>query len=87
MASPGQVPPDFQSISALIKTMTNAQLKDILRSEGLAVSGVKVSLQLRIIDCQLSTQQHSARPCLENSHTGVPSSARFLGAKFTYRAY
>ncbi|KAL1845996.1 E3 SUMO-protein ligase pli1 [Paecilomyces lecythidis] len=50
MASPGQVPPDFQSISALIKTMTNAQLKDILRSEGLAVSGVKVSLQLRIID-------------------------------------
>ncbi|GAD99330.1 MIZ zinc finger protein [Paecilomyces variotii No. 5] len=50
MASPGQAPPDLQSINALIKTLTNAQLKDILRSEGLTVSGVKVSLQLRIID-------------------------------------
>ncbi|KAJ9301461.1 transcriptional regulator family: Zinc finger, MIZ-type [Paecilomyces variotii] len=49
MASPGQAP-DFQSITALIKTLTNVQLKEILRSEGLAVSGVKVSLQLRIID-------------------------------------
>lgn len=38
---------------ALVKTMTNAQLKEILRSEGLAVSGVKASLQLRIIDCLL----------------------------------
>lgn len=42
---------ELQSVSALIKTLTNAQLKDILRSEGLAVSGVKASLQLRIIDC------------------------------------
>jgi E3 SUMO-protein ligase PIAS1 len=42
---------ELQSIVALIKTLTNAQLKDILRSEGLAVSGVKASLQLRIIDC------------------------------------
>ncbi|KAK9584074.1 E3 SUMO-protein ligase pli1 [Aspergillus fumigatus] len=41
---------ELQSIVALIKTLTNAQLKDILRSEGLAVSGVKASLQLRIID-------------------------------------
>lgn len=39
------------SVVALIKTLTNAQLKDILRNEGLAVSGVKSSLQLRIIDC------------------------------------
>ncbi|KAE8348184.1 PINIT domain-containing protein [Aspergillus coremiiformis] len=41
---------DLQSVTALVKTMTNAQLKDILRSEGLAVSGVKASLQHRIID-------------------------------------
>ncbi|PKX95768.1 Siz/PIAS RING finger protein [Aspergillus novofumigatus IBT 16806] len=41
---------ELQSVVALIKTLTNAQLKDILRSEGLAVSGVKASLQLRIID-------------------------------------
>jgi len=50
MASAGQAS-DSQSVIALVKTLTNAQLKDILRSENLAVSGVKVSLQLRIIDC------------------------------------
>ncbi|KAI9923545.1 SUMO ligase siz1 [Aspergillus wentii] len=49
MASVGQ-PPEIQSVVALVKTLTNAQLKDILRSEGLAVSGLKASLQLRIID-------------------------------------
>ncbi|GFN12108.1 SUMO ligase siz1 [Aspergillus tubingensis] len=49
MASTGQLP-DTQSLVALVKTLTNAQLKDILRNEGLAVSGVKASLQLRIID-------------------------------------
>ncbi|KAL4877644.1 transport protein particle component-domain-containing protein [Aspergillus karnatakaensis] len=41
---------DLQGVISLIKTLTNAQLKDILRTEGLAVSGVKASLQLRIID-------------------------------------
>lgn len=50
MASTRQFP-DLQSVIALVKTLTNAQLKDILRSEALAVSGVKASLQLRIIDC------------------------------------
>ncbi|OOF91069.1 hypothetical protein ASPCADRAFT_211338 [Aspergillus carbonarius ITEM 5010] len=49
MASVGQFS-DTQSLVALVKTLTNAQLKDILRNEGLAVSGVKASLQLRIID-------------------------------------
>ncbi|CAK42174.1 uncharacterized protein An15g00050 [Aspergillus niger] len=49
MASTGQFS-DTQSLVALVKTLTNAQLKDILRNEGLAVSGVKASLQLRIID-------------------------------------
>ncbi|KAL1980584.1 hypothetical protein VTN96DRAFT_3952 [Rasamsonia emersonii] len=49
MASTGQAA-ELQSVIALVKTLTNAQLKDILRSEGLTVSGVKLSLQLRIID-------------------------------------
>lgn len=50
MASSGQSP-GITHLVALIKTLTNPQLKDLLRSEGLAVSGVKSSLQLRIIDC------------------------------------
>ena len=50
MASNGQSS-DLQSVVALVKTLTNAQLKDILRNEGLAVSGVKSALQIRIIDC------------------------------------
>lgn len=49
MASPGSIQ-DLQSVVALIKTLINAQLKDILRSENLQVSGVKSSLQFRIID-------------------------------------
>ncbi|KAF7126169.1 hypothetical protein CNMCM5793_002591 [Aspergillus hiratsukae] len=53
MASAGHSS-ELQSVVALVKTLTNAQLKDILRSEGLAVSGVKASLQLRIIDCRIT---------------------------------
>lgn len=53
MASSGQLS-EIPHLVALIKTLTNPQLKDLLRNEGLAVSGVKVSLQLRIIDCSLS---------------------------------
>ncbi|KAL2809021.1 PINIT domain-containing protein [Aspergillus granulosus] len=41
---------ELQSVIALIKTLTNVQLKEILRVEGLAVSGVKAALQMRIID-------------------------------------
>ncbi|KAL4801731.1 transport protein particle component-domain-containing protein [Aspergillus unguis] len=41
---------ELQSAIALVKTLTNAQLKDILRDEGLAVSGVKATLQIRIIE-------------------------------------
>lgn len=48
MASAVQ-PSELQSVIALVKTLTNAQLKDILRSETLAVSGVKATLQIRII--------------------------------------
>lgn len=50
MATSGQVS-EIPHLTALIKTLTNPQLKDLLRNEGLAVSGVKASLQLRIIDC------------------------------------
>lgn len=50
MASSGQSS-EITHLVALIKTLTNPQLKDLLRNEGLAVSGVKISLQLRIIDC------------------------------------
>jgi E3 SUMO-protein ligase PIAS1 len=42
---------ELQSVIALIKTLTNAQLKEILRIERLAVSGVKAALQMRIIEC------------------------------------
>jgi hypothetical protein len=53
MASSGQLS-EIPHLVALIKTLTNPGLKDLLRNEGLPVSGVKASLQLRIIDCSLS---------------------------------
>jgi E3 SUMO-protein ligase PIAS1 len=43
---------NMSDLVTLIKTMTNAQMKEALRSEGLAVSGVKISLQLRLIECE-----------------------------------
>lgn len=49
MATSGQSS-EINHLVALIKTLTNPQLKDLLRNEGLAVSGVKMTLQLRIID-------------------------------------
>ena len=48
MASTGQ-PWELQSAMALVKTLTNSQLKSLLKSESLPVSGVKVTLQMRII--------------------------------------
>lgn len=53
MATSGQAS-EIPHLTALIKTLTNPQLKDLLRNEGLAVSGVKASLQIRIIDCSLN---------------------------------
>ncbi|KAF3388280.1 E3 SUMO-protein ligase pli1 [Talaromyces pinophilus] len=41
---------DMSNVVMVIKTMTNVQMKEALRSEGLAVSGVKISLQLRLIE-------------------------------------
>ncbi|OGE56333.1 hypothetical protein PENARI_c003G08963 [Penicillium arizonense] len=48
MATPGHST-DVPTLVALIKTLTNPSLKDLLRSESLQVSGVKIALQLRII--------------------------------------
>ncbi|KAL9122978.1 MAG: hypothetical protein Q9187_000462 [Circinaria calcarea] len=47
MASAGSLDP--QNVAAKVKTLVNAQLKTILRKEGLAVSGVKATMQERII--------------------------------------
>ncbi|KAK2761395.1 SUMO ligase siz1 [Arachnomyces sp. PD_36] len=49
MASTGSIQ-DLQTVVALIKTLINAQLKQILRSENLPVSGVKSTLESRIIE-------------------------------------
>ena len=52
--------PNPDATIAKVKTLVNNQLKQILRKEGLPVSGAKATLQTRIIDrkCQLS-QCHS----------------------------
>ncbi|KLJ08905.1 hypothetical protein EMPG_15668 [Blastomyces silverae] len=61
MASTGQDMADLQRVIALVKSLLNAQLKDILRYEGLAVSGVKAVLQERIIGRFIyATAQHQA---------------------------
>ncbi|KAL1960006.1 hypothetical protein VTO42DRAFT_674 [Malbranchea cinnamomea] len=41
---------DIQGVIALVKSLLNSQLKDILRREYLAVSGVKAALQTRVIN-------------------------------------
>lgn len=60
MAASGQ-PSEIPQLVALIKTMTIPQLKDLLRNEGLALSGVKAVLQLRIIDCSFPPSLTGAR--------------------------
>lgn len=52
MASPAYRPSlsdQVRAMTAEVKTLVNARLKDILREEGLPVSGVKSELQIRII--------------------------------------
>lgn len=51
MASSGQSS-EIPRLVSLIKTLTIPQLKDLLRNEGLPLSGLKAALQTRIIDCQ-----------------------------------
>ena len=40
---------DTRAVDAKVKTLVNAQLKTILKREGLTVSGVKAAMQDRII--------------------------------------
>lgn len=42
-------PLDAHSVTAKVKTLINTQLKTVLKREGLPVSGVKATLQERII--------------------------------------
>lgn len=49
MASAGP-PLDIQIVIAKVKTLINAQLKNILKRENLPVSGVKSAMQTRIIE-------------------------------------
>ena len=49
MASAGYSIP---AMEAEIKTFINAKLKDVLRDEGLLVSGIKSELQMRLIACK-----------------------------------
>jgi E3 SUMO-protein ligase PIAS1 len=55
---------DLPTLTAFIKTLTNPQLKDLLRYESLQVSGVKAALQFRII--------HREFPGLYRSLSGIP---------------
>lgn len=48
MASAG--PPNPEQVGAKVKTLINKQLQQILKKEGLTVSGAKAALQTRIIN-------------------------------------
>lgn len=48
MASAG--PPNPDTVASKVKTLISNQLKQVLKKEGLPVSGVKATLQTRIID-------------------------------------
>lgn len=48
MASQGPFQ-DIPAVIAKVKTLINAQLKSVLKKEGLLVSGVKAAMQDRII--------------------------------------
>ena len=50
---------DVQSVVAKVKILINAQLKQVLKREGLPVSGVKAAMQERII--------RRKSPCLATS--------------------
>ena len=50
---------EVQRLTATVKTLLNAELKDICRGESLQVSGVKAALQKRIIDRMLALSAFS----------------------------
>lgn len=57
MASPGFH--DIQNVKAKVKILINAQLKSVLKKEGLAVSGVKAAMQERIINRKLKALEYN----------------------------
>ncbi|KAL4737238.1 PINIT domain-containing protein [Aspergillus similis] len=77
---------ELQSVIALVKTLTNAQLKDILRDEGLAVSGLKAALQVRIISAleghfqagRLGRYDSLRKFIYATAHRSMPSSPSIL---------
>ncbi|KAJ5719564.1 hypothetical protein N7493_007142 [Penicillium malachiteum] len=54
---------ELPRLVTIIKTLTIPQLKDLLRNEGLPVSGLKAALQVRIIDCLSSPYPFSVDRC------------------------
>jgi E3 SUMO-protein ligase PIAS1 len=64
MASNVQTPLADQTrhMVAQTKTLLNDQLRRVLKEEGLAVSGVKAELQLRIINRTRPRLTHSSSP-------------------------
>jgi len=54
MASAGPANPE--QVAVKVKTLINNQLKQILKKEGLPVSGAKAALQSRITERELSFQ-------------------------------
>ncbi|KAJ5921560.1 Zinc finger RING/FYVE/PHD-type [Penicillium verhagenii] len=48
---------ELPNLVNLIKTLTLPQLKDLLRNEGLPVSGLKAAVQMRIIDCPIGFKE------------------------------
>lgn len=55
---------EVQHLTAKVKTLLNAELKDICRGESLQVSGVKAALQKRIIDRMLARFNLHPYSCL-----------------------
>ena len=54
--------PSFEEIvkqtSATVKSLTVAELKNVLRKKGLGVSGIKAELQMRIISGKCTFHLH-----------------------------
>jgi len=66
---------------AQTKTLLNEQLRKVLKEEGLAVSGVKTELQLRIINRTAPRSPPSSPQIL------CPQAANYLGLVQTYTTF
>ena len=74
MATPGygQAADQTSALKASVKQLTVSELKNILRKEGLTVSGVKSELQVRLISCTLLL--HRSPPATSLRDISNPSS-------------